>query len=68
VEMLCELMAGREPARSAVVIPPRLVERGSCAAPRIRADDPAQKPRSEEAAEKARSDDLASRIREKTPR
>jgi DNA-binding LacI/PurR family transcriptional regulator len=68
VEMLFELMAGREPARSAVVIPPSLVERGSCAAPRVRADDAAQKPRSEEAAEKARSDDLASRIREKTPR
>lgn len=34
VEMLFELMAGREPARSAMVIPPRLVARGSCSAPR----------------------------------
>jgi DNA-binding LacI/PurR family transcriptional regulator len=32
VEMLFELMAGREPERSAVVIPPRLVERSSAAA------------------------------------
>jgi len=34
VEMLFELMAGREPSQSAVVIPPRLMARGSCAAPR----------------------------------
>jgi LacI family transcriptional regulator len=33
VEMLMELMAGREPGRAAMIIPPRLVERGSCAAP-----------------------------------
>ncbi len=33
VKMLFELMAGREPERRAVIIPPRLVERGSCAAP-----------------------------------
>ncbi len=39
VEMLFELMAGREPRSSAVVIPPRLVERGSCAAPGARAAD-----------------------------
>jgi len=34
VEMLFELMAGREPRQSAMVIPPSLVARGSCAAPR----------------------------------
>ncbi len=33
VQMLFELMAGREPERRSVIIPPRLVERGSCAAP-----------------------------------
>ena len=38
VEMLFELMAGREPERAAMIIPPRLVERGSCAAPRGAAD------------------------------
>jgi LacI family transcriptional regulator len=36
VQMLCELMAGREPERRAMIIAPRLVERGSCAAPRER--------------------------------
>ena len=34
VEMLFELMAGREPAQAAMVIPPRLVARGSSATPR----------------------------------
>lgn len=34
VQMLFQLMAGREPERRSVIIPPRLVERGSCAAPR----------------------------------
>jgi DNA-binding LacI/PurR family transcriptional regulator len=33
VKMLFELMAGREPERSFVIVPPRLVQRGSCAAP-----------------------------------
>ncbi len=33
VQMLFELMAGREPAQEFVIIPPRLVQRGSCAAP-----------------------------------
>jgi LacI family transcriptional regulator len=33
VQMLFELMAGREPERRAIVVPPRLVERGSCVAP-----------------------------------
>jgi len=37
VEMLFELMAGREPRRSAMVIAPRLVVRGSSAAPRFSA-------------------------------
>ncbi len=46
VAMLFELMAGREPQSSAVIVPPRLVERGSCAAPaadgapRIRQETP----------------------------
>jgi LacI family transcriptional regulator len=31
VQMLFELMAGREPGRRAVIVPPQLVERGSCA-------------------------------------
>jgi DNA-binding LacI/PurR family transcriptional regulator len=43
VEMLFELMAGREPERAAMIIPPRLVERGSCAAPKARLDDSAPK-------------------------
>jgi DNA-binding LacI/PurR family transcriptional regulator len=34
VEMLFELMAGREPPRRSMVIAPRLMERASCAAPR----------------------------------
>ena len=34
VKMLFELMAGREPERKAIVVPPRLMERGSCVAPR----------------------------------
>jgi LacI family transcriptional regulator len=34
VGMLFELMAGREPERKAMIIAPRLVERGSCAVPR----------------------------------
>ena len=33
VGMLFELMAGREPGRRAVIVPPRMVERGSCSAP-----------------------------------
>jgi DNA-binding LacI/PurR family transcriptional regulator len=33
VQMLFELMAGREPERRAMIVAPRLVERGSCAAP-----------------------------------
>ena len=40
VEMLFELMAGREPERKAMIIAPRLVERGSCAAPREREKTP----------------------------
>jgi len=40
VQMLFELMAGREPERKAVVIAPRLVVRGSCAAPRTRDKTP----------------------------
>ncbi len=34
VDMLFQLMDGKEPARRAVILPPLLVERGSCAAPR----------------------------------
>ena len=34
VGMLFELMAGREPERRLVIVPPRFVERGSCAPPR----------------------------------
>jgi len=41
VEMLFELMAGREPETMAMVIPPRLVERGSCAAPMAQVSDAA---------------------------
>ena len=37
VDMLFELMAGREPGQSAMVVPPRLEARGSCAAPRPQA-------------------------------
>jgi LacI family transcriptional regulator len=40
VEMLFELMAGREPERRAVIIAPRMVERGSCVAPRDREKTP----------------------------
>jgi len=40
VQMLFELMAGREPERKAMIIAPRLVERGSCAAPRDREKNP----------------------------
>jgi len=68
VEMLFELMAGREPEKSAMVIPPRLVERGSCAAPRGWAADGAPMARTGEAALGERLDDPAPRIREKTPR
>ena len=37
VDMLLALMAGREPERTAMVIPPRLVERGSVAGPGVAA-------------------------------
>jgi len=67
VEMLFELMAGREPEKAAMVIAPRLVERGSCAVPRVRAAEGA-KARAEEAAPSERLDDPAPRVREKTPR
>jgi DNA-binding LacI/PurR family transcriptional regulator len=40
VEMLFELMAGREPERRAMIIAPRLVVRGSCAAPQDREKTP----------------------------
>ncbi len=40
VQMLVELMAGREPERRAMIIAPHLVERGSCAAPRDRENTP----------------------------
>ncbi len=59
VEMLFELMAGRKPQRTMLVIPPRLVGRGSCAAPKARIDD---------AAPKARIDDAAPKVREESPR
>ncbi len=39
VEMLFELMAGREPPHRSVIIAPRLIDRASCAAPRDTADD-----------------------------
>lgn len=34
VDMLFQLMDGKEPTRRAVILPPLLVERGSCSAPR----------------------------------
>ena len=40
VQMLFELMAGREPEHRAVIIPPRLVQRGSCAAPDMKKKTP----------------------------
>jgi LacI family transcriptional regulator len=40
VQMLFELMAGREPERRSVIIPPRLVQRGSCAAPEMNKKTP----------------------------
>jgi len=73
VEMLFELMAGREPARSAVVVPPRLVERGSCgSAPRYSADSapPNPPPAARYSADSAPrpSGDPAPSIGGKTPR
>jgi LacI family transcriptional regulator len=47
VGMLFELMAGREPERAAVIVPPRLVERSSCAAPQPRVEEPALRIREE---------------------
>ena len=66
VGMLFELMAGREPEKAAVVIPPRLVERGSCAAPRPQADETVLLRARE--GEAPQTYDLAPGIKEKTPR